>query len=689
MSAVTSTGASGPVLRIRDLEVSYSRRGRRQTALHRVNLDIRAGECHGLVGESGSGKSTLSLAIMRHLSSGGQVDSGAVELAGDDLLKMDSAALRDWRGRRVAMVYQDPAKALNPSMRIGEQMGEIYRYHFGTGRQEALTRAEAMLRRVAFDNPADILSRFPHQLSGGQQQRIVIAMALAADPELLILDEPTTGLDATVEAEVLALLETLRAEASRAILFISHNLGLIGRMCERVTVLYSGRVVEQGPTGDVLQRPKHPYAAALLGCVPHFGIEKDTHPLVPIPGSPPALGALPVGCVFAPRCANRQPRCMESEPELATVGVGHVSRCYYPDAVAPPMWDQPLAASVSEKTRSHPIEPRSPLLAVRGLSKAYGKQIACDSIDLDIQPGEVLGLVGESGSGKSTLARMIAGLSSADSGDVLLKGAPLDRDVARRGRAQLRAVQMVFQSPDSSLNRRHTARFILRRAVSALGGARSAEQLAALVRVPPELLYSRAGRLSGGQKQRIATARAFAGDPELVICDEPVSSLDVSVQAAVLNLLVELQEREKVSYLFISHDLAVVRYLADRIAVMYLGQIVDIGPADEVFSAPYHPYTAALLAAIPKLGGPKFRSGSATVLPRRSDGDRMGAGCRFSPRCPHSIKGKCDLVPPPWQALSDRHQVRCHLTRDELIERQQVAFEATPVVPMEVGIQPM
>jgi peptide/nickel transport system ATP-binding protein len=666
-----SAPVAAPAVRIAGLTVSYRRRGRLLRVLRDVSLDIRPGEAYGLVGESGCGKTTVAMALMRHLAPNAVVEAGTIEFAGRDVLTLREPELRALRGDRMAMVYQDPGSALNPSLRIGEQLAEVYRYHRGMAKAEALDAAASMLGLVQVSNPKAILRRHPHELSGGQQQRVMIAMALATDPDLLVLDEPTTGLDATVEAEVLDLVEQLRDRFSAAILFVSHNLGIVARMCERVGVLYAGQLIEQGPARELFADPRHPYTLALLRCMPRLGMRKNTDRLEPIPGSLPALGTEPSGCVYADRCPIARPECRAAPPPLLDAGPARLARCLFHEEV--PAIPPAAPGGAATAPAGHPRAGEA-LLGLAEVVKRYrGDVVAVAGVELEVGRGEVLGLVGESGSGKTTLAKCIVGLVDATSGEVTLDGAALGG--RRRDREQRRAVQMVFQNPDAALNPRKTVRSIIARALRALAGLRGRagedrmRALAASVRLEPRHLDARPAALSGGLKQRVSIARSFAGTPALVLCDEPTSALDVSVQAAILNLLVDLQAQEGVSYVFISHDLAVVRYVADRIAVMYLGQIVDIGPAERVFEAPHHPYTEALLSAIPTLAaGARPRIRLHGPIPSPSD---PPSGCRFHTRCPRAISGLCAEVEPPWQDGGAGHRYRCHIKPDDLARAQR------------------
>ncbi|MER7009779.1 oligopeptide/dipeptide ABC transporter ATP-binding protein, partial [Dactylosporangium sp. NPDC000555] len=505
-----------------------------------------------------------------------------------------------------------------------------------------------LLRRVRL--PGEAARRYPHQLSGGQRQRVVIAGVLAARPRLIVLDEPTTGLDAAVRAGVLDLLGRLRAELSAAVVLISHDLDLVGRHCDRVGVLYAGRLVESGPVAGILGDPAHPYTAGLLDSAPRLGMPRRVRRLAPIAGRLPVLGATSPGCAFAARCPVADAACTAVEPALDERAVpGRAVRCLRPGA-APR-----IAAEATDQTAATvPPEPGGPpLLEVRGLVRGYGSTAVLDHVDLTIGAGEVVGLVGESGSGKTTLARAIAGLHAEGTGQLRFAGAALPAGLRRRSPALRRRIQMVFQDPDTTLNPSQPVRRILERALRTLRGAPGVAALAARTRLDEDLLRRRPGQLSGGQKQRVAIARSFAGAPELVICDEPVSALDVSVQAAMLELLAEQRERTGTAYLFISHDLAVVGYLADRVAVLYRGVLVEHGPAGPVLAGPHHPYTATLVGASrSEPSGPPEPSGPAPV---------NGAGCLFFHACAQRIPGLCDATAPPVTEAEPGHFVRCHL----------------------------
>jgi peptide/nickel transport system ATP-binding protein len=668
--------AAADALRVEHLEVSYRVGRRERRVVSDVSFAIRRGESYGLVGESGCGKSTVAFAAIRYLARNGRISGGRISIDGRDLWSLPARELRRLRMHSVAMVYQDPGRALNPSMRIGSQMAEVFEIAEGLSGRAALERAGKMLARVQIASPERVLRNYPHELSGGMQQRVVIAMALSMNPALLILDEPTTGLDATVEAEVLDLIEHLRAELGNAILFISHNLPVVARLCDRVGVLYAGELVEEGPAADVFGDPRHPYTVGLLRCMPAYGARKSQGRLETIPGFLPAPGTITGRCVYADRCANATERCRLEIPPAVDLG-GRTSRCFYPERA--PGLPRQLASPSRDAREAPALETRTgreqvPLLRTQNLSKTYrigGRPLkAVYEVTLDLWPGETLGLVGESGSGKSSLAKLLLGLSPPDAGsEVRLRGEPLPANADARTREQLKALQMVFQNPGSALNRSQTVRRLLGRSLRLtrlVGRAREArlEELAESVRLTPEHLDEKPRRLSGGLKQRVGIARAFAGGPRVVVCDEPTSALDVSVQAAILNLLVDLQAKEQVGYIFISHDLNVVHYLSDRIAVLYLGRLMEIGPAERVFSGPHHPYTEALLSANPAQENERAaRIRLRGELPNVLD---LPPGCVFHTRCPRKLGSICEREEPPLFEAGPGHGIRCHIPAAEL-----------------------
>jgi len=632
-------------LRVEGLRAAYGG----EPVLHGVSFDVEPGEILGLVGESGCGKSTLGYLLAGEIAPGGQVLGGRIELDGADVLGLDPRALRRWRSREVGIVHQEAAASLDPTMTVGAQVRTAL-VNSGAPRSASEESALGLLRRVHLPDAETLARRYPHQLSGGQQQRVVIACALAGNPRLLVLDEPTTGLDASVQREILTLILELRAELAAAVVLISHDLGLVGQVCDRVGVLYAGRLVELGHT-QVLDAPAHPYTAALLASHPRLGEPRTVRRLTAIPGQAPGPGYT-VGCAFAPRCPLATAACAATEPGLDPVGQQRLVRCHFPldGASATPV---PARPAQPADTQAEPV-----LLEVRGLVRRYGRTVAVDHVDLAIGRGEVIGLVGESGSGKTTLARALVGLCARGKGELRFQGGELHPRLERRAPAVRRQIQMVFQSPDTSLNPQHRVRRILGRALHTLRARRvGVAELAERIGLGADVLDSRPGQLSGGQKQRVAIGRGLAGEPALVVCDEPVSALDVSVQAGVLELLAAQRDEHGTAYLFISHDLAVVGYLADRVVVMYRGAILEDGPSAAVLAGPHHPYTASLIAA--STGQPRRR-------PARRHTAIGTAGCRFAPVCDYAVPGTCDREPPPRREPHLGHHVDCVLQVGEL-----------------------
>jgi peptide/nickel transport system ATP-binding protein len=679
-SAVHEAGTpqvSEPVLEAAHVDVSYNVRGTDRLVLRDVSFQIGRRESFGLVGESGSGKTTMALAAIRYLARNGRVTSGSITVNGQNVEKLGREALRMLRARTVSMVYQEPGRALNPSIRVGRQVAEVFEIA-GLSRSDAAARAEEALRTVQISDPGRVLRRYPHQLSGGMLQRVVIAMALAAEPALLILDEPTTALDATVEAEILDLVASLRERFHTAVLFISHNLAVIAKMCDRVGVMYAGELVEQGPAQEVFDQPRHPYTVGLLRCIPRRGQRKDHGRLDTIPGFLPAPGEVPAGCIFARRCGLAEQRCFDETPPMYEVSATRGSRCHFHERATTLPRATPADVRLPE-----PDAAAGPLISLRGVSKTFaarGEQVhALTGVDLDMRLGETLGLVGESGSGKTTLARVLLGLSPPDDGSVLeLQGSKLAPLSNRRSRDQLRSLQIVFQNPDSALNRRHSVRYLISRAITKLAGLSGKEredqllEIVRAVRMEQRHLGLRPSQLSGGLKQRVAIARAFAGNPRILVCDEPTSALDVSVQAAILNLLADLQGRERVTYLFISHDLGVVRYLSDRIAVLYLGRVMEYGDAETVFAGPHHPYTESLLSAVPSLDG--TRRERIILKGDIPSPAHPPSGCVFHTRCPRRLpSGICESTVPPLAEVEPGHLMACHIPVEELRALQQVS----------------
>ncbi len=608
------------------------------TALDDVSLSIPRGGAMGLVGESGSGKSSLVLAILG-LQGRATLTARQARFDGANLLH----AAPTLRGKRLGMVFQDPGAALNPALTIGWQVAEPLMQHQGMPPRQALARAEELLAEMQIPRAAQVARAYPHQLSGGMKQRAVIATALACAPDLLLLDEPTTALDVTVEAQILDLLDNLRRQRGLSLLLVSHNLGIVDRLCDDTTVLYAGRVVEQGRTRSLLAAPRHPYARGLLGALPAAGRAM----LTPIPGKLPDLAQTMPGCNFQPRCPFAGPGCEAPQPLLDGLRCHRgaaVQALPWPDPPAPPPQPPPGAVLVQASGLRRGFRQRGMFGPVR-------ETLAVDDVSLEIRQGEVLGLVGESGCGKSTLGRLLLRLLPTEAGSLRFAGTdlPAEPDASFRRRAQI-----VFQNPDSSLNPRLTVAQALRRPLDLFGipnPEAEIDRLLTLVRLPLAYRQRFPHQLSGGEKQRIGIARALASRPDFLVCDEAVSALDVSVQAAVLNLFAELRAELNLTLLFISHDIGVVAHMADRVAVMYRGAIVEQGPAGQVLAAPRHPYTQALLSAVPVLGQPPARLRLAGDITTPAP----PGGCRFAHRCPLHAGPVCDTAAPLMQ-----EGVACH-----------------------------
>jgi peptide/nickel transport system ATP-binding protein len=671
-----AAGADGkPILEVEDLRTHFYTDDGVVRAVDGITFSVMPGETLGVVGESGSGKSVTALSIMRLLEEPSRVAGGAIRFRGDDVLAMQGGELRSLRGGKVAMVFQDPMQSLNPVLRIARQLVETMEVHGRHNRREASRRAVGLLGRMGITAPERAIAGYPHQFSGGMRQRVMLAMGFSNEPALLLADEPTTALDVTIQAQILDLLRELNRDFGTAIVLISHDLGVIANVCARVVVMYGGEVVEEGRTEDILAGPKHPYTWALINAVPRLDrYDPANKRLTTIEGAPPDPLAWPTGCRFAARCPFRVERCDE-HPALAEVAPGRKSRCWVTQAgatlPAPGAPEHPAEAAPAPRTTAFgrtvaaAVSRGERLLEVRGLVKhfplprdgLFGKRRvvhAVDGINLDVAQGETVGLVGESGCGKSTVARLVTRLHEPDQGSIVFAG----KDIAHASPAEIhplrRRMQMVFQDPYASLNPRMTVGEMLGESLRfhriTQGAPATRERIAdllATVGLSPRAADRYPHEFSGGQRQRVSIARALAVGPDLIVADEPISSLDVNIQAQIINLFVDLQERFGLAYLFIAHDLAVVRHISDRIVVLYLGKVMEIAPAAKLFEAPLHPYTRSLISAVPipdvaverrrqrlKLGG---EPPSAVAPP---------SGCRFRTRCPIAQPVCAEAVPP-------------------------------------------
>ncbi len=700
---------SPPLLEIEGLCVSYATAGGTLRALSGVSFRLQPGEALGLAGESGSGKSTVALALLGLLGPEAALSARRLRFGGRDLLSLSPEERRRLRGGAMAIVFQDPFTALNPSLPVGRQVAEPMVFHRGLAESEALAAAIGLLHQVGIPRPEVVARSYPHQLSGGMQQRALIATALAAEPELLILDEPTTALDVTIEAQILDLLESLRRSRRLSILFISHNLGVIHRLCDSVCILYAGEVCETGPTKAVFRDPAHPYTRGLLASLPRLALGSRKR-LSPIPGTLPDLEKPPPGCLFHPRCPYGDKRCGEQSPLLSSPGPERSVRCWKAQEIRGVAWEE--AAGGNGRPAARGDEPAdqavAPLVIVRDLRKRYrlggfwdalvwekpGGQgwprpawepkflRALDGVSLAIAAGEVLGLVGESGCGKTTLGRTILRLIDPDGGEIVIDGRAIARAPERELRPVRRAAQIVFQNPDSSLNPRKTVGEIIGRPLerfriaSGAGLRRRVGELLDMVRLAPSYASRYPHQLSGGEKQRVGIARALATSPRFLVCDEAVSALDVSVQAAVLNLLEDLRRELGLAFLFITHDLSVVAHLAHRVMVMYRGGICEEGTIAQVLRPPFHPYTEALLSAVPRIDGERAR------IRLREEGpapEFAGRGCRFQGRCPRLLGEICRTVAPPVLEPLPGHRILCHHRLETLAAvASPIADEAPP-----------
>jgi len=680
-AALPKTGT--PSLEVRDLRTQFFTDDGVVSAVDGVTFSVAQGEALGIVGESGSGKSVTALSLMRLLDEPARIVGGEVRFQGKDVLAASPEELRALRGDRMAMVFQDPMTSLNPVLKIARQLVETMVVHGRYTPQQAATRAVGLLGRMGVTAPERALDSYPHQFSGGMRQRVMLALGMSNEPALLIADEPTTALDVTIQAQILDLIRELNQDLGTAVVLISHDLGVIARVCSRTIVMYGGEIVEEGPTEDLLKDPRHPYTWALINAVPRIDETKPAdRRLTTIEGQPPDPLNQPIGCRFAPRCPFRVERC-ESHPELSQVLPGRASRCWVTQdgAALPLKRKEPAALPVARPANlsanlSAPAP--EPLLSLRNLVKRFALPKtgffrpqrfvhAVEDVSFDVAPGETVGLVGESGCGKSTLARLAVRIHDPDGGEIRFAGQDIAQASAAAIRPLRRRLQMVFQDPYASLNPRMSVGDIIGEPMRFHGltrtGAETRDKVAGLletVGLNPRAAGRFPHEFSGGQRQRISIARALALNPDFIVADEPISALDVNIQAQIINLMLDLQERFGLTYLFIAHDLAVVRHISDRVVVLYLGKVMEIAPSDRLFERPLHPYTRYLLSAVPIPDAAVERGRRHLKL----EGEPPSAisppsGCRFRTRCPLA-KPVCAEVPPPLAEHAPGQFAACH-----------------------------
>jgi peptide/nickel transport system ATP-binding protein len=661
-----------PLLQVSDLRTWFFTDAGVVRAVDGVSFTLRRGETLGIVGESGSGKSVAAKSIMNLLEEPARIVAGSIRFAGQEITALPENALRDVRGAEIAMVFQDPMTSLNPVLRISRQLVETMTAHHRFTPAAARTRAASLLGRMGIAKPEDVLDSWPHQFSGGMRQRVMLAMGFSNEPSLILADEPTTALDVTIQAQILDLLRALNADLGTAVILISHDLGVIASVCSRVLVMYAGEVVEEGRPQDLLTDPRHPYTWALLHAAPRLdGAATGDRRLATIEGQPPDARAWPEGCRFRARCPFAVDACSE-HPALLPIAPERSARCWVTQGgarLAPP---QVRATAVASRPPAGP----KPLLQVQGLVKHFElprenflerRRVlrAVDGVDLEVFPGETVGLVGESGCGKSTLARVVMRLEEPTGGRILFDGQDISHASQSAIRPLRRRMQMIFQDPYASLNPRMNVGEILSGALHLHGLASSASDarvrvgaLLDLVGLPPAAARRFPHEFSGGQRQRISIARALAVEPAFVVGDEPISALDVNIQAQIINLMIGLQERLRLTYLFIAHDLAVVRHISDRIVVLYLGRVVETARAAELFRRPLHPYTASLISAVPTFDATRTHK-RILLTGEIPSAINPPSGCHFRTRCPAAAP-RCAAEAPALMEVATGHRVACH-----------------------------
>ena len=670
------------LLQIEDLRTHIQLKEGVVHAVDGVSFHVDEGETLGVVGESGCGKTMTALSIMNLLPVGGHIVGGSITLGGRDLTKLDAAAMRKVRGDDIGMIFQDPLSSLNPTHTVGAQIAEAVLLHRDVSKEEAWERAVEVLDLVGLPQARERIKEYPHQFSGGMRQRVMIAMALACEPKLLIADEPTTALDVTIQKQILELIDSLRERLGMAVILVTHDLGVIAGRADRVAVMYAGRIVESTGTEPLYENPRHPYTEALFHALPEKSAETRER-LYSIPGAPPDLVRPPHGCRFAARCRYVQDRCRAEDPLLAGETTAHTYACFFPVGVREKtVAGQLVTVEPTESDETAAVEipvGGQVVLSAKDLVKDFpvtrgalmrrkvGTVSAVAGVSFDIRHGETLGLVGESGCGKTTIGRMLVGLETPTAGMIRFGDKDLAKSTGREYRRERRQIQYMFQDSYASLDPRMRAGTILREPLIVQGIGSRREQYAKVkemlgkVGLPASWTERYPHEFSGGQRQRLGFARALMLDPQLIVADEPVSALDVSIQAQVLNMMRDLQREMGLTYLFISHDLSVVRYLSNHIGVMYLGKLVEIGTADEVYLRPAHPYTKGLIesapTADPETERTKVNEGITGELPSAI---HPPSGCRFRTRCPLAQE-ICATVEPELKPYGvANHLAACH-----------------------------
>ena len=671
------------IQKVKNLSIGFkSQKGHEISILKNITTNIKKGETVGIVGESGSGKSTLALAMMGYVKQGLFTMDGECIFNSSNLLEMDNRELEKIRGRKIAMIPQNAGQSLTPNLKIGYQIDEALRLHTNLNKSERDKKISELLNKVRLPSPETIALRYPHELSGGQQQRVAVGMALAGNPDLLLLDEPTTGLDVTTQAHVLELLNFIAKDTGTSMVYVSHDLGAIAQVSDRIIVMYSGEIVLEGPARDILKQPVHPYTYGLLKSIPKLSLAGLPDSM---PGSQPQPGTVQKGCSFYDRCNLSEDKCKKNSPDLDYVSKLKTSvRCFNYKKLIEEKNDKNTKIKRNEKNIKI-----NEILNLTDVSISYAKQKLLDQIlnkitdtnptvkdiNISINKGETLALVGESGSGKSTILKSIAGLLRTKEGKIKFdQDKILSNDLKKRNPSDLRAIQLIFQNPDESLNPNHTVEEILAQPLKLYFGLSGEElknniiELLEKVRLGKFYMTRYPRQLSGGEKQRVAVARAFAAKPDIILCDEVTSALDVSVQAAVLSLLQKLKEDFGTTYIFVSHDLAVVRAISDRVAVLYQGRLCEIGPSKNVYQFPSHPYTEVLLGAVLE---PDPDIKPKLVAEDIVEEKPPEKGCCFQGRCPRILGDKCKNENPPWQIGDNGNAIRCHISVEELNKNQK------------------